>query len=263
MKENNHHVILKFIVSIMLLSVILTTKAQNKTAFVDNYTFFGVHGSFNEYKKGNTNYHVNDSPVTVYHDKVPSYSVGVTFQVYKTDKFLFQTGFNSRHIYEGPNYYIDKSQTDSNRPDVYQITSDFGDNIYNVPLRAEYLFYKKWMLFSSIIPGYYKEYGGWGYHRIDDIEIYEGYPASNDWFHLNTEIGLGVYIPGKYVLIQPYIYYNKNYTELREGSLKITGIKERSYTEINGSFSQSGDHIGFGLNFYPKKLWKMKKTSNF
>jgi len=246
-------------VGFMLTVIIFTAKAQNKTNYLDNYTFFGIHSSFNYYSKGVTNYNVNDSPVTIQYDNMPSASFGVIFQVYKAGKFNFQIGFNGRLISEFEKFHIDKNQFNNPVPYYdWQTVTSSDDMIYNIPIRAEYLVSNKLFIYTSIVPGYYEEFGGNGYRRKNDIEITTEIPANNDWFHFNTEIGVGLYIPTKYVLIQPYLYYNKSYRNIWEGSIKIEGIKEREYTEINGEYNQSGNHIGFGLNFYPKKFWKKK-----
>ncbi len=102
----------------------------------------------------------------------------------------------------------------------------------------------------------YKEYGGYGYHLRETIEIFETYPEQDNWFYLDMEFGFGMYLPTKFALFQPYLYYNKSFHNLWQGTIKIKGIKHRPYTEINGTFEQSGNYVGFGLNIYPKKFWK-------
>jgi len=245
--------------SFMLAVITFSAKAQNSANYLDNYTFFGIHSSFNYYSKGETNYNVNDSPVLVSHNNFKSYSLGIIFQAYKTDKFNFQIGIKGQHIYEVENYHIDKNQFNNPVPYYdWQILTDSDDMIYSITLKTEYLITNKLFIFTSIIPGYYKEYGGNGLSIRNNIEIFTEVPANKDWFHFNTEIGIGIYVPTKFILIQPYIYYNKSFRNIWEGSIKIKGIKERDYTEINGDFEQSGNYIGFGLNLYPKKFWKNK-----
>ena len=249
----------KILVGILLASISFVLHAQNKTDFIQKYTFFGTYASYNYYSKGNTFYGVNDSPVNVQNINVSSYSIGGVFQVYRTKNFIFQTGFRLRHIIELRKFQIDKDQFDNPMPYYFWWTgSDFGDNILEFPIRIEYLFFHKWYLYASPVLGYHKQYEGSEDNTYGGINIYSHYYKRNDSFHFSFEAGLGIYFLTKFILIQPYVYYSKSFNNMWEGDLIIRGIKHRDYTEIHGKFNQSGNYIGIGLNLFPKKFWKKK-----
>ena len=238
--------------------LILSVKSFAQTDFIKDYAFFGVNGVFVQYDKGVTDYGVNDSPVTVFHMKTPSFNLGLSFNVFHSKKMIFKTGIGFRYIYEKERFHIDRNQTTSPYGNDFIIESSSDDMVFYIPLRIDYLFYKKAFVYGSINPGYYKEYGIFGYNLKDDIEIFMYYPEQENWFYLDLEFGLGIYIPTKYALLQPYFYYNKSFHNLWQGTIKITGIEHRPYTEINGTFKQSGNYVGIGLNIYPVKFWKSK-----
>ncbi|GEM_PF-6188854 len=224
--------------------------------FIKDYTFFGVNGDFVYYKKGYTDYGVPDSPVTVYHMHTPSFNAGLSFNVYHHKRLILKTGLGIRYIHEIRRYHIDPDQTRSPYGNDFIIKFSSDDVVLFIPIELNYLLFKKIFFYNNIKLGYYKEDGGLAYNLKDTIEIFLVYPAQANWFYLDWSFGFGVYIPIKYALIQPYVCYNKSFHNMWQGSIHVKGIKNRPYTEINGSIEQSGNYVGFGINIYPKKFWR-------
>ncbi len=246
------------IISTGLLLVLITNMhAQVYKQKLDDYTFFGVHSSYVYFSKGNTDYSVDDTPVTYVYCGYPSYELGGVIRVFKTKKLNFYTGFFARHLYMVSKEYIESKQA-ANFPYAWTIELDFGANLWSVPFRMEYFVYKKLFVYTSIVPGFYHEYGGSGYSQRNNIEIFDYNYERKKTLYMNSEFGFGIYLPSKFVLFQPYVYYNKSFRDMWVGNLVITGIKNKPYTEVTGKLKQSGNFIGFGLNIYPKKFWKRK-----
>ena len=246
-------------IGILPVLFFMVLKSYAQSDFIKDYAFWGVNGVFVQYDKGKTNYGVTDSPVTMYHMQTPSFNLGLSLNVYHHKRFIVKTGFGIRYIYEKQRYHIDYDQTYSPYGNDFIIESSSDDVVMYIPIRLDYLVYKKLFIFTSINPGYYKEYGGKSYDLKDTIEIFQTYPEQDNWLYLDLEFGFGMYLPTKFALFQPYLYYNKSFHNMWQGTIKIKGIKHRPYTEINGTFEQSGNYLGFGLNIYPKKFWKKSK----
>jgi len=166
----------------VLFFMILKSNAQSD--FIKDYALWGVNGVFVEYDKGKTNYGVTDSPVTVYHMKTPSFNLGLSLNVYHNKRFIVKTGFGIRYIHEKQRYHIDYDQTHSPYGNDFIIESSSDDVVMYIPIRLNYLVYKKLFVYASVNPGYYKEYGGIAYDLKDTIEIFLTYPEQEIGFTL-------------------------------------------------------------------------------
>ncbi len=248
----------------MLTSINYTAKAQED--YLDYYAFFGLHSSLNYNLGSEISYGVSDSPITLQYNNFSSGSFGLMFQtpnpVIIQDNgiemnFVFQIGFNVKHVYQSVNYQIDKSQfvgsVSSNDPKIH---TDISFNMYSIPIAAEGYFTDKFFMRSGIILGFYKELSTSSYTKIDDIEITSELFTSSEFISkISMEVGFGYNIPTTQVLWQPYIYVNVGPENIVNGYFEIDGIKDRDYDKIYGSFKQGDMFIGLGLNVFPKRFW--------
>jgi len=230
--------------------------AQNPAIQRDYYAPWKINVGVSNYLKGKTTYSVNDSPVIDTHLGYSSLHFGFVFPVYRTMDFNIYTGIYHYYYKEKIYHFIDKRQVNTERHIEWIFEEDNDDYLWSVPIGIEYRLNPKYSVFSSMKFGYFKEYGSIAYHRRNNIEIFDTIPAKSNWFHLDMEIGLAWNFYTKYVLIQPYVLYNHSFTPMLEGNLHITGIQNKPYTEITGSFKQSGSFIGLGINVSPLRIWR-------
>lgn len=229
-------------------------QAQSSTDFLQDYLPVSAHSSFIYFAKGKTTMNVSNSPVNLYPNRVVSFELGSYIQVYKNKKILIYSGIFFRQLYDNIFYHIDNDQNVLYND--WYFFSDSGEYIVSFPLRLEYLFYKKYFMYTTGSFGFFRNYGGLTYNKRNKIEIFRYSSITKNWFYFNMEIGIGKYLKTKYILLQPYIYYNKSFHNILEEKILITGIKNRGYTEIRGKMEQSGNFVGIGLNIFPKKWWK-------
>jgi len=241
-------------ISFLLILMFPKIQAQSSTDFLQDYLPVSAHSSFIYFAKGKTTMNVSNSPVTMYPDHVASLEIGGNILLFNKSKFLVYTGMFYRYLFNNVYYHIDEDQN-TIITDWYML-SNSGEKIVSFPLRLEYLFYKKYFMYTAGSFGFFRNYGGLTGNGDSGITILQYETITKNWFYFNMEIGIGKYLKTKYILLQPYIYYNKSFHNILEEKILITGIKNRGYTEIRGKMEQSGNFVGIGLNIFPKKWWK-------
>lgn len=75
--------------------------------------------------------------------------------------------------------------------------------------------------------------------------------------YVSAALGLTYRIKTKNFLIEPFVKYTKNFSDIANGTMHFSNIPNRPYTTIDGTFKQAGNQLSFGFNMYIKK-WKKK-----
>lgn len=250
------------VMSIMLIAVFITGVFGQKQYFsISDYEQVGVHAAMDNYFPGGEAIGVPlDSPVTYQPNYFPSMSFGVNAFVLKRDKFNFKIGLRGSFLSYSYKMVIEKGQTPNNADDdiVDKLIHSSSFIKYGIPITGEYFIQTKkkrrLTIFTTLIPSYWKH----DRYRVgsSDGYIYDEYtlPKTTNTFYFDVQIGLSYYIPTRYALVQPFVYYNKSFRDIWEDvPFQIRGIRDRPYTQFSGTTSQSGDHISFGFNLYIKK----------
>jgi len=251
------------VMSITLITVFITgVFGQRQTFSISDYEQVGVHAAMDNYFSGGEAIGVpSDSPVTYQPYYFPSMSFGVNTFVLKRDKFNFKIGLRGSFLSYSYKMVTEKGQTFGNiNDDMIAIASYSSAFIkYGIPITGEYYINtnkkRRLAIFTTLIPSYWKHdrhrYGVTSYNSIyNEFTL----PKTTNAFYFDAQIGLSYYIPTRYALVQPFVYYNKSFRDIWEDvPFQIRGIRNRSYNQFSGTTSQSGDHISFGFNLYIKK----------
>ncbi len=252
---------LKNTIAGILLAIVFINSGFSQTKLFNEYTKFGFYGSLNSIGAGKTNYNVSDPPIRLTYSAYKAGSFGMNYRLLFKKNFIIKTGLHFNFYKDILNYEFDKGQIIGYNYD-YDLTvgsNNFGN--ISIPLTIEYsLKINRKLYFSSFI-SYNISYMRITESRSQDITynidiIVDNPNREHSPFYNNFQVGAGFYIPVKFALFHLFAYYNKNFKEVLIGKYHIEGIQDRPYTQMEGTLTQSGDYIGFGLTIYPKKWWK-------
>ncbi len=253
----------KTAISLVLIVVFYTKlQAQEKpTDFLKDYFLVGAFGQFTNNLKGDVV--KEDSSVNYDVASYISAQFGIVVNIYQTTHFNFKTGLIIKPKVDKNNYHFTKEQTGADHDVSYWASSSGDDNMWSIPLIAEYIVpiskRVKWMVAPSLTLSLYRDWGGYGIEgfgppptaKITDTND----DRSSQWFHTSAEISTGFYFLFKHFMLQPEFRYSKSFNTLKSGSY----VTENYRTEPNsstGTFTQSGDYWGVSLTVYIKKKRK-------
>ena len=253
----------KIAMSFVLIAVFIGTAfGQQKNSLYDHYQRIGIHTAMDNYFSGGKSTGVPlDSPVIYQPYYYPSMSFGINTFVLKREKFNLKIGLRASYLAYSYKMVIQNGQIPSINEDVIDFATDRANFIkFGIPITGEYFIQinkkRKLTIFTTLIPSYWSS-NEWLAASLTYEVIYNRYklPRNIDNpLYFDTQIGLSYYIPTRYALVQPFVYYNKSFRNIWEDvPFQIRGIRNRSYNQFSGTTSQSGDHISFGFNLYIKK----------
>ena len=253
----------KIVTSILLVTIISTFYSQTNN-FFSNYAKFSLGVSGNYYLRGKSYYSFSDTPVTYTYDKFLSASFYAEYNIFNKNKHKIFIGAKISLYYEVNTLIIEPGQYE-NTPvgTIFREETSSDDTIKSLIIKYSYNFKINRLnsyIFCSVLPGF-EIPGKSGYTEIGmrtiNFESSEYY--KDGIFRFNIEVGFGINLKTKYIIIQPHLFFNKSFTDIWYADFIIEGIRNRSYTKVNGYLKQSGDYFALGINFIPKKLWNKKR----
>ncbi|MDC9723867.1 MAG: hypothetical protein PSN34_13995 [Urechidicola sp.] len=247
---------------VLIVVFSINIQAQEKpTDFLKDYFLVGAFGQYTNNLKGNV---VKEDPTVNF--EVASYitpQFGVVVNVYQTQHFNFKTGLIIKPKVDKFNYNFTKEQTGADHDVSYWASSSGDDNMWSVPLIAEYIVpiskRVKWMIAPSFTMSFYQFFGGYGIEGFGPPPTAKITETDDDrseqWFHTSAEISTGFYFLFKHFMLQPEFRYSKSFNTLKSGSY-VTENYRTEPSSSTGTFTQSGDYWGVSLTVYIKKKRK-------
>jgi len=234
-------------------------KLMRKKAKKDHKAYFtniGFHVATDQYLNGKTlSYDQNDSPIIFQPYTYTSLSIGFSAFVIRKKRYNLKLGFRGNWMMASTKQIYENGQTNFDNVSSWGTYTGGGRWWkWGIPVTFEYKTNKKFNLFVSAIPSRWKRRENFepsNFLGIGELINYDGSGVDN--FFFDTQIGFSYYIPTRFMLVQPFLYYNKSFRTMMSGDFHYNNLKNRPYTQINGIFEHSGDHVSFGFNFYFKK----------
>jgi len=249
----------KLKINIILIFIFISSlelRPQQNTDFFSNYTFFGANASVNYYEKGVINFNQPDCPVRMTPIHYASYMYGSVFRLYHNKHFLLSSGIYIRRLVTQESIVnLEEGQIPPDNIQDFITYYEYEDLFPVIPVRIDFRIYRNWYIYSSFDGGLYHRKATQLTYKDEDLSIDNYFPETAHRLRADLEGGIAYLFPAKFVLIQPYLYYNKSFSNTWEGEIYIKGIKNRDYTEVQGKIKESGNYWGLGLNLYPVK-WK-------
>ena len=226
--------------------------------FFDYYANTGIHSSLDMHIpfQQEITYNVADSPIAYSMYVAPGYSLGFNRVVYSNKSKIVKIGLQYSTIPFSDHTKWDETQGNVDREE-WDVLYDEGFVTFSIPISFECVLKNKRtnkpFIFAEFQPTYWKH--GISSFSFGSFPIITGTTinTNNRNFRYNQKIGFGYYLPTKYVLFQPYLYYSQSFTNLWDGDFFVDGIINKPYTTVTGTFKDKGNSFGFGLNIYFKK----------
>jgi len=260
---NNKNTFLKVVASILLATTFNASLFAQQHLF-DGYELNGVHAAMDVYFDGTSNSDHIDAPVYYKSYRFAFLSFGMNYVVLQKKNTNLKIGIRATMLAYASFLDVTNEQTPAEYGFVKAIGRESSGFIkYGIPITYEYVLKtkrkSKVALVLVALPSYWKKRevrSSWTFFEtINERYLLKG-NAVGDRLYFDAQIGISYYIPTRYVLIQPFVYYNKSFRDIWEGEYRISGIQNRPYTQVNGVLKQSGDHVSFGFNLYLKKSKK-------
>ena len=236
---------------------------ESATNFFKDYYAIGAFIQYTNNSKGTV---VKEDPTVNY--ALPSYitaQYGFVVSIHQTKHWNFKTGLIIKPKVLKESLNFTKEQTGANFDFGFTSILSGDDNMWSVPLIAEYIVpisnKVKWVIAPSFTISIYKDFGGSGENSFGSSPaakmIFINDNRSKKWFHTSAELSTGFYFVFKHFMLQPEIRYSKSFNTLKSGSYTTENYRTNP-SSSTGTFKQSGDYWGFSLSIYIKKKRRNK-----
>lgn len=252
---------------ILICSILLFTVysfSQENSSFIKEYFPIGINVQANKYFDGIT----EKSDPTVNFDILGYNHVqaGLSANLYQFKNFNLKTGFLVKYTYDFLGFNFTAAQLG--------VDYDFGyrtkfwtnlNKILSVPLSVEYILNSEKKVKPFISTGMtFSYYLSKGFESTDALGVDENYLTTiyaetkdANQFSTSLELSTGIYLKTKPILFQFQLVYSKSLSPISKGIFEAYNYHTEP-SSSTGTFEQSGDYFGFGMNMFIRKKLKIK-----
>jgi len=245
-----------FLFALVLIAYPKANKAQFFQSSPYGYLPLSISGGGMYFFNGHTVYNQKNPPIKIRFLPFMGENYGFQSILLKRKKYNFYLGLRMQHVYDNILQTFDSDQTDDRKIHQRNFIWDFYAMMFKLPIGLEAKPFNHVLIVVEMEPGYFNE------EEVYSSSIFSfnnpPHKLTIVWknikkhpFFFNINFGLKWSKPLKYFKFEPYLFYSHGFIPLYKRHLKIDGIINRPYNEMEGTMFQSGSGLMFGVNIQP------------